>query len=257
MQERTLAGRYRLPRLPAFVFGAFVALLAPAAAQIPDEFTNLKVLPQDIERRALIDEMRGFASALGVRCNHCHVGESEVSLEGFDFPSDDKETKTVARAMIRMVREINDKLLPGTGREPAKLLKVSCITCHHRLRRPQTLEQILLPIIQDGGAGAAIERYRELRREYHGRGVFNLSEFALTSLAETVAKQESGREDATALLETNLEFFPESAHTYYMLGQVSEISGDEEEAIASYRKAIELEPGNSWYKTRLEALTKD
>ena len=65
--------------------------IAPVAAQIPDEFTNLKVLPKEISRRELVSIMRGFAGALGVRCKHCHVGENPDSFEGYDFASDDPE----------------------------------------------------------------------------------------------------------------------------------------------------------------------
>jgi hypothetical protein len=52
-----------------------ILLLAgtPAAAQFPDKFTNLKVLPKDISKRELESTMRGFAFALSVRCDHCHV----------------------------------------------------------------------------------------------------------------------------------------------------------------------------------------
>jgi len=32
----------------------------------PDSFTNLKVLPKNIDQRALLATMRGFAMALGV-----------------------------------------------------------------------------------------------------------------------------------------------------------------------------------------------
>ena len=46
---------------------------APAQAQLPDKFTNLKVLPKDISKAELQSTMRGFAFALNVRCEHCHV----------------------------------------------------------------------------------------------------------------------------------------------------------------------------------------
>ena len=39
---------------------------AEAFAQIPDEFTNLEVLPDDIEQRQLVNTMRGFAFGLGL-----------------------------------------------------------------------------------------------------------------------------------------------------------------------------------------------
>src|SRR5258708_32455280 len=42
----------------------------PAAAQFPDKFTNLKVLPKDISKHEMESTMRSFAFALGVRCDH-------------------------------------------------------------------------------------------------------------------------------------------------------------------------------------------
>jgi hypothetical protein len=48
--------------------------------QIPDKFTNLKILPSGVPRAELVRVMREFASALGVRCNHCHVGENPATI---------------------------------------------------------------------------------------------------------------------------------------------------------------------------------
>ena len=49
---------------------------------------------------------RAFNAALGVTCSHCHVfvGPNDPMN---DFAGDTKPTKNVARAMMRMVREIN------------------------------------------------------------------------------------------------------------------------------------------------------
>jgi len=112
-----------------------VAAATPAPAQIPEKFTNLRVLPKDIPREELVRVMRGFTGALGVRCNHCHVGPGPATLEGFDFASDDKEAKRVARVMMRMTREINTRLLPQTGRSP--LTEVRCMTCHRGVAKPE------------------------------------------------------------------------------------------------------------------------
>ena len=65
----------------------FVSLVVGAtatASQIPDEFKNLRVLPEDIAKPELMDAMRHFSFALGVRCQHCHVGGDGVSFEGVD-----------------------------------------------------------------------------------------------------------------------------------------------------------------------------
>ena len=50
------------------------------SAQIPDEFTNLKLLPKDISKRELIGIMREFASGLGKRCNYCHPGGNPTPI---------------------------------------------------------------------------------------------------------------------------------------------------------------------------------
>src|SRR5437588_12371077 len=81
---------------------------------------NLQVFPKDISRQDLIQNMRLFNQALGVQCDHCHVPR--------EFAKDDKPTKNVARAMIRMVHDLkhdSDKYLPE-GRDA----KVACWTCH-------------------------------------------------------------------------------------------------------------------------------
>ncbi len=49
---------------------------------------------------------------LGVRCEHCHVGEGN-DLSKFDFASDARPAKAVARKMILMLRAINGPLLEG------------------------------------------------------------------------------------------------------------------------------------------------
>lgn len=41
--------------------------------------------------------MRRFKLALAVECSHCHVGTDDRGLTDFDFPSDAKETKRIAR----------------------------------------------------------------------------------------------------------------------------------------------------------------
>ena len=63
---------------------------APLTGQIPEEFTNLQILPEDIPQRQLVSIMRGFTRALGVRCSTCHLGEEGQDLSEYDFTSDDE-----------------------------------------------------------------------------------------------------------------------------------------------------------------------
>ena len=52
-----------------------------------------------------------------------------------DYSLDDKETKKIAREMIKMVMDINGKYLPATGRTFTDLTRVTCETCHHGLAK--------------------------------------------------------------------------------------------------------------------------
>src|SRR6476660_1084835 len=94
----------------AVVLSTAVAL--PAAAQFPpDHPKNLKVLPMDIPRRALLDTMRNVTGALGVRCKFCHVGKDGEPLSSYDFAAADKPEKAKARVMMRMAKNINGEYL--------------------------------------------------------------------------------------------------------------------------------------------------
>jgi photosynthetic reaction center cytochrome c subunit len=113
---------------------------------------NLKVLPKDMPRPQVIQIMRGFTRALGVRCQHCHVGEGD-DISKFDFASDDKAAKEVARKMLTMVMEINGKHLAGVGEPPAAgASKVTCYTCHRGTTKPLTAA----PAGEGRGGGAKL-----------------------------------------------------------------------------------------------------
>ena len=114
------------------------------AQQLPDKFTNLKVLPKDIGKADLINRMKGFTRALGVRCTACHVGEEGKEFYGYDFPSDDKLTKQNARLMILMVNEINEKTVSKLQMELPPPT-VTCWTCHRGKREPETKAPPLPP----------------------------------------------------------------------------------------------------------------
>jgi hypothetical protein len=53
----------------------FAGVVVQAQGQQPQPApTNLKVLPKTSTRQEVINVMRPFTRALGVRCQHCHVG---------------------------------------------------------------------------------------------------------------------------------------------------------------------------------------
>jgi tetratricopeptide (TPR) repeat protein len=185
------------------------AFTAPAAAQFPpDSFVNLKVLPRDIETRALIDMMAGFTRALGVRCEFCHVGEEGMPLAQFDFPADDKVTKRKARQMLRIVQAINDEYLTDLTDRAEPPVEVRCATCHRGVTEPRPIEDIVVMTFERAGIDSAIARYRELRAEYYGRASYDFGDVPLIDAARAVRRRTT-LADAVKLLDLNLEYHPD------------------------------------------------
>ena len=203
----------------------------------PETTENLKVLPVGTSGTELGDIMRGFSLSLGVDCSHCHVGEGR-DLTRFDFAADEKEPKRIARQMIEMVREINQGHIANVSDDP---LQVRCITCHRGQDKPWMIEEVMRAAIESEGAEGAVAKYRELREEHYGGFTFDFSEGVLPELARDLAR---GRkiESAVALVELNLEFYPESVATWYAKGSILALAGRREEAVEAMGTALELAP---------------
>ena len=107
----------------------------------PDKFANLQIFPKDTSPGVVINAMKGFTRALGVRCQFCHVGEEGLPLEKFDFVADTKPEKQTARMMIRMVGEINGQITKAMPDAPAEGYQVTCFTCHRGAQHPQHAPQ--------------------------------------------------------------------------------------------------------------------
>lgn len=119
------------------VLVAALASSATPSAQLPQKFTNLQVLPKDITQKELVPIMRGVALNLGIRCEHCHVGEGN-DLSKFDFAADTKPAKAVARKMLQMTMTLNKQLAEVGDPAAASAQKVTCYTCHRGATKPLT-----------------------------------------------------------------------------------------------------------------------
>jgi len=243
---------------PSILFprGVVIVLLAllvgPAFAQIPDEFKNLKVLPEDISKRELISVMRQFSGSLGQRCSFCHVGgEDPNSLDGMDFATDELEHKQTARAMMKMVNDINQNHIGELGKESP--LRVQCITCHRGVKEPEPIESIMMGVIESDGVEAASAKYKELREEYYGSGSYNFSAGPLNTVAEELAQAEN-LDGAVQVMKMNIELNPDQSYPHLLLGQIYAQMGDKEAAIASMERALEIDPKNDWAKKMLEQM---
>ena len=240
------------------IIGAAIAVPGNTHAQFPpDSLVNIKVLPEDITVRQLIGVMRGFAGALGVRCQYCHVGEAGQPLSAFDFPSDEKETKRKARVMLRMVQSINGEHLAQleTRGEPAVV--VECATCHRGQSRPMMIDDVLRQAYAEGGIDAMAARYRALRQQYYGSHTYDFRSFILTNLAAELGR--SGEmTDAQALLSLNLEFFPDDprVRVAHALASVEStmIADGPQAGVARFRELQEQFPPGRASENQLNSL---
>jgi hypothetical protein len=174
--------------LRAVVLLALVTLVAaPVSDQaqnpIPETFTNLQVLPKDITRQQLVPIMRSFALNLGVRCEHCHLGEGN-DLSQFDFASDMRPAKATARKMLGLTRSINDTLAQALGAPaPGSGDRVTCYTCHRGAAKPLTAPP--------GGRAAAVAPARSVDEERVSRLEARSSALALA----TAGRRSFSRDD--------------------------------------------------------------
>lgn len=234
-----------------------LAAVAPAAGQqeAPWKGKNPQYFPADIKREVLVQRMREFSFALGVRCQHCHSGGDGISFEGVDFSSDDKQAKLKARAMLRMTDEINTTLLPKVPSRAEPRVTVECATCHHGIRLPKSLATTLFEIVSTEGAPAAVARYRALRSSDTLSGKYNFGEWEINELARRLDEAKKP-EAAIALLEMNGEFYPKSPAIDYAIGELRLAAGDRDKALASFRQALAKAPDDARLKARIAELEK-
>ena len=236
----------------------FVAALSMRTARAqprfewPERAKNLKVLPKDTPKEKLSATMVGFTRGLGVRCPFCHVGQEGQPLTTYDFVSDQKPTKVVARGMMKMVADIDHDLRKMKFPEP-KRVNVACITCHRGRPRPMTLSEELMGVYESAGIDSTVARYTMLRERFYGAGAYDFSEKSLNELGSSL--MEKGRhEDAIRIFRLNVEQNPNSSFAYSSLADAYAAAGQKDLAIQSYEKAVQLEPRNREAEQKLKEL---
>ncbi len=246
-------------RTAALLAGLLPAFAAPLGAQgrfPPDSLVNVRVIPRNTPVQQVIGMMRNFSGELGVRCQFCHVGEEGMPLARFDFVSDQKRAKQVARQMMLMVQEINRRVdtLPQRP-EGLAALQVSCETCHRGVSRPAPLATLLVEAGQAGGTDSALRLYRSLRERYYGRAAYDFGEPSLSIAAFRLGRARRYQE-ALALLALNEEEFPRSSGLAVFRGNVLLMRGDTTGAAEAFREAIRRDSTNAEARGRLRAIDR-
>ena len=236
----------------ALLLAAPVLLQAQDRRPGADTLVNVQVFAKNTPRREVINTMRGFTDALGVRCEFCHVPKQGGDGDEMDFPKDSRETKLIARQMMRMVAEINRRLdtLPGRAEgDPV----VTCRTCHRGVSLPEPITDIVAQADSEAGADSAARAYRNLRGQYYGRDSYDFGESALNQTAFRLAR--AGKTaDAIALLSLNESFYPASSMTAMVRANVQLMQGDTNAAAASLRMAIQRDSTNGNARRMLQQI---
>lgn len=232
----------------------FSIIPGPATGQIPAEFENLEVLPEDISRDSLIATMRSFTFATGIRCEGCHVMGENGSFQGAQFHLDDKIAKEQARYMLEMVNRLNDEILPGLPERDTPALRVECKTCHRGIRKPHLLRTELRAVLETAGVDSAVAHYRWLRDVGMDEGIYDFGVWEMNELARQL-EVDGMVAEAAAMLELNEEFHPREVSIPRTLGPLYEALGRTEDAIAAYHRALGLSPGHEPSLERLRELT--
>jgi tetratricopeptide (TPR) repeat protein len=232
---------------PVFALLLLAVFALPAGSQ-DDKPKNLKVLPKDTSEDQIHTIMRGYAGALGVGCDYCHVRNADHS---FEFDKDDKRAKLVARDMMRMTMDINAHVLANLKDRPAPAVNVECMTCHRGLTRPRMLGDVIVDSLNTGGLDSARTAYARLRAKYYGRASYDFGE---PSLVGTALKLSAAGKYQAALdvLKLNAEQYPNSANTVVNVGDVHIAMGDTAAALNDYRAAAAMDSTNMAAKFRLK-----
>ena len=231
-----------------------MATASPAAAQFPPErLENLKVLPKEMPVRALLDTMRSFTRALGVRCSYCHVGKEGENLSTYDFKSDEKPAKEKARTMMRMVTAINGEHLPKLPERRQPPIPATCATCHRGIAEPRPLPDVIMATYDAAGPDSAVAMYRALRQRYYGRAAYDFGEVALADVAAAL-REKNRLADAVRFHRLNVEVSPNSAFALRQAAEAELAAGDSAAARAHLERVLTINPNDQQTKRALDAL---
>jgi Photosynthetic reaction centre cytochrome C subunit/Tetratricopeptide repeat len=245
--------------LVAFAFIVVAASWAAAQAQPPaggggrggqqpPPMTNLQIYPKDIARQDLITTMQGFVRQLGVQnqggCAFCHTGQGPEA----DYAADGNPKKNIARKMILMSREITGKLPEVTGKPAAEITSLRCATCHRGMPVPKVTEVALADALAKGGATAAVQQYKETRKQ-----ALDYNENALVAYATTLINTDKA-DEALAVLQANAELDPNHAPTFGAMAAAYAKKNDKDSQIKMLEKAVQLDPNNQQFKRQLDQL---
>lgn len=106
----------------------------------------------------------------------------------------------------------------------------------------KSIAETLYKTAAEKGGASAVAEYRRLKAE--NSPTFDFSETELNTLGYQLLGKKRTK-DAIEILKLNAEMFPKSANVYDSLGEAYLADNQKDLALASYKKAVELNPANA------------
>jgi hypothetical protein len=105
----------------------------------------------------------------------------------------------------------------------------------------KSIAETLSATIATGGIDAAVKQYNDLKAV--GPATYNLDESELNNLGYEFIRAKKFKE-AIRILQLNVEAYPQSSNVYDSLGEAYLDDGNKPQAIANYKRSLELNPKN-------------
>jgi tetratricopeptide (TPR) repeat protein len=104
-----------------------------------------------------------------------------------------------------------------------------------------SIAETLFATVASGGIDAAARQYHDLKAT--GPATYNFDEDELNALGYKLMAARKFKE-AIGILQLNVQAYPQSSNVYDSLAEAYMDDGDKPQAIANYRKSVELNPNN-------------
>lgn len=114
-----------------------------------------------------------------------------------------------------------------------------------------SIVELVAGTVREKGVEAAIAQVRDLKVRQPNDYDFDESEINMLGYQSLRSKKVK---DAIEVFKLNVELFPKSANTYDSLAEAQMSNGENELAIANYKKSLELDPSNAGAVAMLKRL---
>lgn len=169
------------------------------------------------------------------------------------YPTGDPAIELLAISENTFIRRDANIKYEFVKSDDGSVKSINLITGGGTNSAPRISVDTLVPfeLLMSGKIEEAVAAYREIKSKQPNNA--SVSENRFNNVGYALLQQKKFAE-SIALLKLNVEFYPQSWNVYDSLGEAYMESGDKVQAIANYKKSIELNPANQQGRDMLKKL---